>query len=752
MKYWGAALATVILASALMLCTRPMRAQKSRTPIPRVLGNDRTTDLSGLASLTPYSDLPYDDQDLHSICEMKQTAIRNALQASTDYLAFLGQAEGAKRDDLEMLKMQYQLGQLWAYQGEMRKSIEYLEQAHRSAAEQGLRDRQLTLEELLGIAELRRGEIENCLQSHNARSCIFPIRAEGRHKLVSGSEAAIRHFLKYLEMDPQSLEVRWLLNVAYMTLGRYPGRVPELYLIPPAAFTSGEDIGQFEDVAPALGLDLKNMAGSAVMEDFDNDGLLDLVTSSQDACSPMHYFHNDGNGKFSDRTAQAKLTDQLGGLNAVQADYNHDGRMDFFVMRGGWEFPMRNSLLRNNGDGTFTDVTQQAGLARPAYATHTAAWADFDNDGCLDLFVGHELAPSQLFRSKCDGTFEDVSARAGVNRSAFTKGSVWGDYDNDGYPDLYVSNYGEPNFLYRNNRDGTFTDVANRLGVDKPIYSFPAWFFDYNNDGCLDLFVAGFVQSVSAVAGSYLKQTGDAETMKLYRNNCRGGFEDVTRETGLDRVVMVMGANFGDMDNDGFPDFYLGTGSPSYAALVPNLLFRNRGGKEFVDITSSSGTGHLQKGHGVSFGDLNNDGSQEIFLHVGGALPGDAYENVVFRNPGNANNWLSLKLVGVKTNRSAIGTRVKAVMGSRVVYAQVSSGGSFGANPLEQHLGLGKASEVDRLEISWPTSGTRQVFEHVKANQSLEIREFEKSYRRVARKSFALGAGEAPASHQHATR
>src|SRR5262249_22864394 len=150
-----------------------------------------------------------------------------------------------------------------------------------------------------------------------------------------------------------------------------------------------------------------------------------------------------------------------------------------------WEFPMRNSLLRNNGDGTFTDVTESAGLLSGAHRTHSAAWADFDNDGWLDAFIGHEESPSQLFRNRGDRTFEDVTAKAVVGRTAFTKGATWGDYDNDGFPDLYVSNYGGENFLYHNNGDGTFTELGAQLGVSKPLMSFPTWFFDYDNDGRL---------------------------------------------------------------------------------------------------------------------------------------------------------------------------------------------------------------------------------------------------------------------------
>src|SRR5687768_3048250 len=215
--------------------------------------------------------------------------------------------------------------------------------------------------------------------------------------------------------------------------------------------------------------------------------------------------------------------------------------------------------------------------------------------------------------------------------------------------------------------------------------------------------------------------------MKLYRNT-GGGFEDVTRAAGLDRVVPAMGANFGDLDEDGFPDFYLGTGAPSYAALVPNVMLRNRGDGTFVDVTTATGTGHLQKGHGVAFADLDDDGDQDVYANIGGFVPGDAYHKALFRNPGHGNRWLRVRLVGAKANRSAIGAKLRlAVIGAdgreSVRYREVSSGGSFGASPLEQHVGLGKAARVKSLEVEWPGSRLRQPFRDVPLDTRIVVRE-----------------------------
>ena len=677
-------------------------------------------------------------QNLKTICELKRKAVSSAVSEMEAHLRNGG--EGRKQMDAH-----HTLGNLWAYQGNMAKTIEHFQAAYQIAETLGLQDYQLALQEKLAIAFLRKGEVENCVQNHNALSCIFPLRPDGRHKLVAGSENAVTWFLKYLAANPKDLEVKWLLNIAAMTLGRYPAGVPKEHLIPPAALESVESIGRFLDIAPSLGLTRMNTAGGAVMEDLDNNGLLDIAISVVDACEPMGYYRNNGDGTFSDWASRAGLSEQLGGINLNQTDYNNDGWPDLFVMRGGWEFPMRNSLLRNNRDGTFTDVTVDAGLAKPAYPTPTAAWGDFDNDGLVDLFVGNENAPGQLFRNRGDGTFVDVAKQAGVDQISYAKATVWGDYDNDGFPDLYLSNYGQPNFLYHNNGDGTFTEVARRLGVENPLSSFPAWFFDYNNDGWLDLFVSSYVRSVADITAEYLKLPARGETIKLYRNTGKGTFADVTTEVGLNRISMAMGANFGDADNDGYLDIYLGTGSPSYGALVPNLMFRNLRGERFVDITGSSGTGHLQKGHGIAFGDINNDGDQDIFLHVGGAVPGDTYGNALFKNPGQGNHWIGIRLIGLKTNRAAIGARIKVSVETedgarRSIYRDVSSGGSFGASPFLQHIGLGRVTRIASIEIRWPASRSRQIFRNVAADQFLEIKELAENFRGLDRRSFVLPA------------
>ncbi len=210
---------------------------------------------------------------------------------------------------------------------------------------------------------------------------------------------------------------------------------------------------------------------------------------------------------------------------------------------------------------------------------------------------------------------------------------------------------------------------------------------------------------------------------------------------------MTMGANFGDVDNDGYPDMYLGTGNPSYASLLPNVLLRNKDGKSFVDVTASSGTGELHKGHGVAFADIDNDGDEDIITSIGGAIPGDRHAFRLFENPGNGNDWISLKLVGVKANRSAIGARIKVTVknqagAARSIYRTVGSGGSFGGSPLQQHIGLGKSAQIVSIEILWPGSRTPQTFSNVGKNQFLEIKEFATEYTKLERRPLSPGGRE----------
>jgi hypothetical protein len=597
-----------------------------------------------------------------------------------------------------------------------------------------------------GMTALRQGETENCVMCRGESSCILPIVPAAIHTNPVGSRLAIRHFAEYLDRFPDDLDVRWLLNIAYMTLGEHPQNVEPSRLLALDTYLRSEfDIGRFRDVGDLVGVNRLNFQGGGIMEDFDNDDRLDIVVTSNNLTQSMAYYRNKGNGTFEERTKEAGLGGQLGGLYCVQADFDNDGYMDIFVPRGAWTpSPVRPSLLRNNGNGTFTDVTRKAGLDT-ALNSLSACWADFDNDGFLDLFVPCGQQRCRLYRNKGNGTFEDVAEKAGLTRHRSGSGNwssaTWVDFDNDGYADLFINTIRGTATFYRNNRNGTFTDATESVGIDGPENGFSCWAFDYDNDGWSDIFATCYNYSLAELVRGVLGTPHSSQSNRLYKNLGGNGCQNVTKEAGLDIVFATMGSNFADLDNDGYLDMYLATGGPDLRLLVPNRMFKNVAGQRFADITASSGTGNLQKGHSVACGDWDRNGTCDLFVEMGGVTYGDQYHNLLFQNPGQGNNWLNVKLIGKKTNRCAIGARIKVVTAGEkplTVYRHVTSGSSFGANPLEQLVGLGKADRIASLEISWPTSGTTQTFRDLAANQAIEITEFASAFRKREYKSIPL--------------
>ena len=694
-------------------------------------------------------------QDGHT--RMREVLAVAAEKAAHDNIFFGEDALRAQRAELQRLgdrapwRTRLDAGVAELRAGHEREGIAVLAAA-REAMQQGRIefdiDAAVAVSFHLGVGWMRLGETQNCCARPTQETCILPLAGTGVHTDKEAAQKAAAMFVEVLNNSAEDNywhhAARWLLNIAHMATGTYPDGVPAAHRLPPKLFAPEPSFPRLLDAAPAAGLDTWGYAGGAVIDDFDGDEYLDVLVSDWSPTGQLRLFRNRRDGSFEDRTEAAGLLGITGGLNLVQADHDNDGDLDFLVLRGGWWLQtgrVPNSLLRNNGDGTFTDVTFAAGLAEPALPTQTAAWADHDLDGDLDLYVGNEnsdrvTAPSQLFRNNGDGTFTDVAKAAGVTNDRYAKGVTWGDVDGDRDPDLYVSNIDGPNRLYLNRGDGTFVDVAEERGVTRPLAGFPTWFFDYDNDGALDLFAANYDTGIGHIDSFLGGGSLPFEPMRLYRGDGKGGFADVGKQLGLTYPAMPMGCNFGDLDGDGWLDFYLGTGDPQYYSLMPNLLLHNERGERFVNVTMASGTGHLQKGHGVAFADLDHDGDQDLFETMGGAYPGDAFRNVLFENPGFGNHWLALRLVGDRENRGAIGARIRVDLVEngqpRSVFRHVTSGGSFGGSPLRQTIGLGQAEKVVAVEVFWPVTGATQRFTDVPMDAVLRVVEGKPVLERIA--------------------
>ena len=592
----------------------------------------------------------------------------------------------------------------------------------------------LPIIDLLAISYLRLGEVNNCQNNHNSYSCILPLKDQAFHIDVNGSKKAIEIYTQIYEKFPND-NYKWLLNLAHMTIGEHPNNVPERYRINyPNWNIEQKKIKAFKEVSLKLGIAQDGLSGGVSIDDFNNDGLLDIFITSYGMSDQSKLYTNTSNG-FIDTTEEAGLTGIVSGLNCIHADYDNDGNIDIFVLRGAWlgeggNHP--NSLLKNNGDGTFTDVTKSAGLLS-FHPTQTASWADVNNDGYLDLFIGNESNekqshPCELYINQKDGSFIEESSNYNLSSiEGFIKGVVFGDINNDKWPDLYISVMGGNNLLFKNNF-GKFENISETAGVQGPNFSFPTWFWDVNNDGFNDILVASYdTRNIQNVAGDFVKELQGEKVLsdksKLYINNGDETFSEQSNAFNIDKSFYAMGSNFGDLDNDGWLDFYIGTGSPEFTSVVPNRMFRNVDGISFEEVTSAGGFGHIQKGHGVSFADLDNDGDQDIYAVLGGAYEGDNYTNVCFENPTFENNWVILNLEGVQSNRSAIGTKLKLDLDNgRTIFYTINTGGSFGANSLQAEIGLGQSEMIQTLTIIWPSSDT-QIFNSVAVNKKYKLSE-----------------------------
>ena len=409
-----------------------------------------------------------------------------------------------------------------------------------------------------------------------------------------------------------------------MTKDEYPEKVPQKWLIPQLLASDSISFPEFKETGNIRGLDHIGLAGGSILEDFDNDNDLDLIASSWGADDQLQYFENDGRGYFSNKTKEANLIGIKGGLNIIHADYNNDGHFDVFVLRGAWlgsNGKVPNSLLKNNGDGTFTDITISANIYSE-HPTQTASWGDYNNDGWVDLFIGNEsggeeINYSELYHNNGDGTFTEKAEFLNLNLLGFIKGVVWGDIDNDGDQDLYISLLGQPNFLMINggiDKEWKFTNKASIAGVEEPISSFPAWFFDFDNDGWLDIWVSGYDNSSGHVAMSYLGVDNQGEKPRLFKNNKDGTFTNVTVKSNMNYPLLTMGSNYGDLNNDGYLDIYICKVSPLSPKGTHNLLYINNKDMTFTESSSQLGLDFSGFSTHSTFFDYDRDGDLDMYL------------------------------------------------------------------------------------------------------------------------------------------
>ena len=598
----------------------------------------------------------------------------------------------------------YQLAKTLAKRGNFKESIEYFDLALARPASQA------------------------------ARPDIWRELGASHYRLGNFGDAA-RSFYRGLQLRLDPID-KWLLRLSLDAWKDASIQLPPQMQFEMADPSAAPSALAFDDMAPQLGVNRFSGNGTCAFGDIDGDGKVDLVESGSGSYLAL-YRHEAP--RFRDITAEAGLGNLPSGYSLNLIDFDNDGHLDLYLALNGWSGPMANRLFRNLGNGKFAEVPG-AGGANDGGSGFVSLWGDLDNDGLIDLVVANGVLKDgsvpQIYRNLGGGKFVNVTRQAGLDEphTHGTIGIALGDYDKDGDLDLFFNGLqNSPNRLYRNEGSFRFKDVTRESGLARqPLhYGYVAFFTDYDNDAWPDLLVTSLAPWDAVVAGLHRffsvpnAAAIHADAVRLFRNKRDGTFADATYEAKLYYPMGVMGAGVADLDNDGFMDFYFGTGDPQLSRLEPNRFFRNNGDGSFTDLTRAVNFARAgNKGHGVCFADIDDDGDLDLYAQLGGHYPGDQANNAFYRNlRGNQNRWLEIELEGVKSNRFAIGAQITAKAAASIVYREVKGSEGFGAtNTYRVHLGLGQAAKVDTLEVRWP-SGLRQEFPAVETNHLYKLRE-----------------------------
>ena len=663
--------------------------------------------------------------------------------------------EVAREYDRKRATSNFERGKIAYHQGRFYQAITYIEQDINGNGES---ESKLFW---LALSYIRYAEAENCLSklvedSHDAENlaikhqhtyykntelCSLPLNQF--HNNIERSKIAAKLFERLLDnYDRNNRLYQWLLNFSFMTIDGFPQDVPPKYLIQSRFIESfyGESKKKiqeeyaalsFEDRAKELHVDTYNTGRGVVVEDFDKDGHLDLVTGG--GFDVVTYYKNDHGSGFIDKTEEVGLWGIKQPFIITAADYDNDGWLDLFIGR-----PFGNYMLfRNNGDGTFTDITAFSGLlyGRPVgeiAATWVSAWADVNNDGYVDLFLAQwgfkmPFVKGLLAKPRMDsklfinekGYFVDRTkeyALDSIVNDQYFIGAAFGDYDSDGYPDLFLSSPLRNTSILLHNNSGKYFEKTDLIHRGEG--GFTTAFVDVNHDGKLDIFWAGFADAKTsteqAVFGEHLSRYRSGRTT-IFLQTQDGRFEE--RGDFFDMPMSTMGSSFGDINNDGCYDFYLGTGTPEGWFILPNLMYiSHTNGTKCVERTTNIsmlyGFGTIQKGHGIVFFDFNDDGKQDIYSSLGGMWPSDPWPNQFFVNQSQlSNQWVKMRLRGRQTNYYGIGATIRVTAananGEKIVrYHHMDQGTGFGSMPYLAHIGLLDATCIEEVEVHWPVSKT----------------------------------------------